>query len=263
MSGISTLNLNKPMRPGIQRAPTSTNLSRPLPIHRLEGKVAFITGGGGKVGVETAGRLLIEGANVALIDIDQPALEAAVPVLKAAIPTGVPLESRLLTIAADATKELDIEACVKKTLQRFGKIDCALLNAGERDDSKSLFDTTEEDWDKIMTTNAKSGTFSSGILDLSCADIITQPSLASNTLPASSAPNAMAAPSSYAPASPGCRVFRAKSPTPPRNLPYAALRSPPPKNWANTASASTRSTHQSSIRAQGSRRAGARRICAN
>ncbi|KAH7356151.1 hypothetical protein BKA66DRAFT_428731 [Pyrenochaeta sp. MPI-SDFR-AT-0127] len=156
MNGISTLNLNKPMRPGLERAPTSTNLTRPLPIHRLEGKVIFITGGGGKIGVETAGRLLIEGANVALIDIDQPALEAAVPVLKAAIPTGVPLESRLLTIAADATKESDVEACVKKTVQRFGKLDAALLNCSEREESKSLFEVTEQDWDTIMTINAKS-----------------------------------------------------------------------------------------------------------
>jgi hypothetical protein len=156
-SGISTLNLNKPARPGIERAPTSTNLTRPLPIHRLDGKVALITGGGGKVGVETAGRLLIEGANVALIDINQQSLEVAVPVLKAAIPTGVPLESRLLTIAADATNEADVEACVKKTVQRFGRLDCALLNAGERDSSKSLFDTTAEDFESIMTTNAKSG----------------------------------------------------------------------------------------------------------
>ncbi|KAH8726241.1 hypothetical protein GQ44DRAFT_651218 [Phaeosphaeriaceae sp. PMI808] len=156
MPGIATLNLNKPVHPGIERAPTSTNLTRPLPIHRLEGKVALITGGGGKVGVETAGRLLIEGANVALIDIDQRSLEAAVPVLKAAIPTGVPLESRLLTIAADATKESDVEACVKKTVQRFGRVDCALLNAGEREESKSLFDTMEEDYENIMNTNAKS-----------------------------------------------------------------------------------------------------------
>jgi NAD(P)-dependent dehydrogenase (short-subunit alcohol dehydrogenase family) len=160
MSGLSILNLNKPARPGIQRAPTSTNLTRPLPIHRLEGKVAFITGGGGKVGVETAGRLLIEGANVALIDIDQTSLEAAVPVLKAAIPTGVPLESRLLTIAADVTIEEDVEACVKKTVQRFNRLDCALLNAGEREETKSLFDTTAEDFEKIMNTNAKSGTAS-------------------------------------------------------------------------------------------------------
>jgi NAD(P)-dependent dehydrogenase (short-subunit alcohol dehydrogenase family) len=156
-SGISTLNLNKPARPGIERAPTSTNLSRPLPIHRMEDKVIFITGGGGKVGVETAGRLLIEGANVALIDNNKESLEVAVPVLKAAIPTGVPLESRLLTIVADATKEADVDACVKKTVQRFGRLDCALLNAGERDESKSLFDTTEEDFEAIMNTNVKSG----------------------------------------------------------------------------------------------------------
>lgn len=160
MNGISTLNLNKVVRPGLERAPTSMNLARPLPIHRLEGKVALIIGGGGKIGIETAGRLLVEGANVALVDIDQESLEGAVPVLKAAIPTGVPLESRLLTIAADATIEADVEACVKKTVQRFGKLDCAVLNAGERDASKSLFDTKEEDYDRIMSTNVKSGEFS-------------------------------------------------------------------------------------------------------
>ncbi|KAJ4370441.1 hypothetical protein N0V83_004959 [Neocucurbitaria cava] len=157
MNGISTLNLNKPVRPGIGRAPTSTNLTRPLPIHRLDGKVVFITGGGGKIGVETAGRLLVEGANVALIDNDQSSLEAAVPVLKAAIPTGVPLESRLLTIAADATKEVDVDACVKKTVQRFGKLDAALLNCSEREESGSLLELDEEQWDRIMTVNAKSG----------------------------------------------------------------------------------------------------------
>jgi len=154
--GISTLNLNKPVRPGIERAPTATNLSRPLPIHRLEGKVVFITGGGGKIGVESAGRLLVEGATVALIDINQPALEAAVPVLRAAIPTGVPLESRLLTIVADATKEADVVACVQKCIQRFGRLDAALLNCSEREDNKSLLETQEQDWDRIMLINAKS-----------------------------------------------------------------------------------------------------------
>lgn len=154
---ISTLNLNKSVRPGIQRAPTSTDLTRPLPLHRLAGKVVIITGGGGKIGVESAGRLLIEGANVALIDINQLALEAAVPVLRAAIPTGTIIESRILTIAADATNEADVEACVQKCVQRFGKLDAALLNCSEREDHTSLFDMKEEDWDRIMNVNAKSG----------------------------------------------------------------------------------------------------------
>ncbi|KAI4608485.1 uncharacterized protein J4E87_007314 [Alternaria ethzedia] len=155
-AAISTLNLNKPPRPGMERAPTSTNLTRPLPIQRLEGKVVMITGGGGKVGVESAGRLLIEGCNVALIDIDQTALEVAVPVLKAAIPTGIPIESRLLTIVADATKEPDVEACAKKVVQRFERLDAALLNCCHRGESKSIFDVTEDDFDRIMTINAKS-----------------------------------------------------------------------------------------------------------
>jgi NAD(P)-dependent dehydrogenase (short-subunit alcohol dehydrogenase family) len=160
MAGIATLNLNKAPRPGMERAPTSTNLTRPMPIQRLEGKVVFITGGGGKVGVESAGRLLVEGCNVALVDINQQALEAAIPVLKAAIPTGTPVESRLLTIVADATKEADIEASVKKCLQRFDKLDAAVLNCCERGESKSIFDITEDDFDRIMGINAKSGTFS-------------------------------------------------------------------------------------------------------
>ena len=95
--------------------------------------------------------------SIALIDIDQGALEAAVPVLKAAIPTGSPIESRLLTIVADATKEPDVEACAKKVVQRFERLDAALLNCCHRGESKSIFDVTEDDFDRIMTNNAKSG----------------------------------------------------------------------------------------------------------
>jgi len=158
-SEFSILNMHKPIRPGLERAPTSINLAKPLPRLRLDGKVALIIGGGGKVGVETAGRLMVEGANVALVDIDQPALEGAIGVLKAAIPTGVPIESRLLTMVADATIEADIEACVKKTLQRFDRLDCALLSAGERDENKSIFETTEEEYEKTMAVNVKSAFF--------------------------------------------------------------------------------------------------------
>jgi NAD(P)-dependent dehydrogenase (short-subunit alcohol dehydrogenase family) len=158
-SEFSILNMHKPIRPGLERAPTSINLAKPLPRLRLDGKVALIIGGGGKVGIETAGRLMVEGANVALVDIDQPALEGAIGVLKAAIPTGVPIESRLLTMVADATIEADIEACVKKTLQRFDRLDCALLSAGERDENKSIFETTEEEYEKTMSVNVKSAFF--------------------------------------------------------------------------------------------------------
>lgn len=156
-SGIIVPNMHAPVRPGMERAPTSMALNKPLSRLRLDGQVALIFGGGGKIGIETAGRLLVEGATVAIVDIDQPALQGAIPVLRAALPTGVPIESRLLTIAADATIEEDVEACVKKTLQRFDRLDIALLNAGVRDEAKSLFDQTEEDYEHIMSVNVKSG----------------------------------------------------------------------------------------------------------
>ena len=155
-SGIIVPNMNKAVRPGMERAPTSMALNKPLSRLRLDGQVAIIFGGAGKIGIETAGRLLVEGATVAIVDIDQPALESAIPVLRAALPTGAPIESRLLTLAADATIEEDVEACVKKCLQRFDRLDIALLNAGVRDEAKSLFDQTEEDYDHVMNVNVKS-----------------------------------------------------------------------------------------------------------
>jgi NAD(P)-dependent dehydrogenase (short-subunit alcohol dehydrogenase family) len=108
-------------------------LNKPLSRLRLDGQVAIIFGGAGKIGIETA-----------------------IPVLRAALPTGAPIESRLLTLAADATIEEDVEACVKKCLQRFDRLDIALLNAGVRDEAKSLFDQTEEDYDHVMNVNVKS-----------------------------------------------------------------------------------------------------------
>jgi NAD(P)-dependent dehydrogenase (short-subunit alcohol dehydrogenase family) len=42
-------------------------------------------------------------------------------------------------------------------VQRFQKLDAALLNCCHRGESKSIFDVTEDDFDRIMTINAKSG----------------------------------------------------------------------------------------------------------
>jgi NAD(P)-dependent dehydrogenase (short-subunit alcohol dehydrogenase family) len=135
-------------------------LNGPLPVFRLSGKVAIITGGGGSIGVETARRLLREGANVSLVDIDADALKAAVNVLQNVLSTGEYMQSRVLTIVADVTLGKDVEAYTKRTVHTFGRLDCVFLGAGipfVAHGAKTILETTEEDYERIMPLNIKSG----------------------------------------------------------------------------------------------------------
>lgn len=143
--------------PILQRNPTG-HFRVPLATHRLAGKVALITGGGGKIGIETAARLIREGANVTLLDISFDALEKAVEALKDAIYTGEITSSRILTVVGDATVEADVSDAIRRTLRMYKKLDIAFLNAGISYEATSLLDTTEEDYERIMKSNVKSGT---------------------------------------------------------------------------------------------------------
>ncbi|KAI8214285.1 Levodione reductase [Colletotrichum sp. SAR 10_76] len=126
-----------------------------LPSQRLLGKVVLVTGAGGSIGLETAARLLQEGANLGLVDISSDALERAVSQLKVYIP-GETIENRILTVTADVTSEKAVEQYTTKIASHFQRLDCAFLNAGVSYTSTSIFDTTEETYDRIMQVNVKS-----------------------------------------------------------------------------------------------------------
>lgn len=158
--------LNTPGTPGIGVEPLNTpRLQRnptgyfrvPLATHRLAGKVAFITGGGGKIGVETAARLIREGANVTLMDISFEALEEALVSLKDAIYTGEIATSRILTVVGDASKDEDVINAVERTMKMFKRLDIAFLNAGVSYKATPLLETSEDDYDHVMGINVKSG----------------------------------------------------------------------------------------------------------
>lgn len=137
---------------------TSTHIIPPTGLvpQRHKGKVVLITGAGGAIGLQTATRLLQEGANLSLIDISPDALEAARFELSTHINSS-DLDSRVLTYRADVTLEKEVEAFVEQTVQKFGRFDCAFLNAGISYSSTSLFDTTEETYERMMNVNVKSG----------------------------------------------------------------------------------------------------------
>jgi NAD(P)-dependent dehydrogenase (short-subunit alcohol dehydrogenase family) len=133
------------------------SLVEALPTRRLAGKVILITGAAGAIGLESSKRLLLEGASLSLIDINVEGLAKAVNNLKEWLPSEESLGSRILQIAADVTITDEVDAFVKRTVNTFGRLDCAFLNAGISYASMPIFDTTDESFDRVMNVNVKSG----------------------------------------------------------------------------------------------------------
>lgn len=89
----------------------------------FEGKVALVTGAGTGNGEAIAERLLAGGASVVLVS---RRIEPVESVSKRIDPKG----ARTLAIEADVRDPIAMEAAVKRTIERFGKLDLAVNNAG-------------------------------------------------------------------------------------------------------------------------------------
>jgi NAD(P)-dependent dehydrogenase (short-subunit alcohol dehydrogenase family) len=112
----------------------------------LKDKVAVITGGAGLNGLGfTAARMLAEqGARVAILD-----LAGANPAAAAA-----ELGPQHIGVVADVTDKASCEAAAREVLQRLGRIDVLLNNAGVTQPRKTL-DITAEDYDRVMDVSLR------------------------------------------------------------------------------------------------------------
>jgi gluconate 5-dehydrogenase len=122
-----------------------------LDAFKLDGRVAFISGGGGAIGSALAVALGSAGAKVAVSDIAQASAEAAAERVRA-----VGAES--LAVVGDITNESEAERIVGSIVERFGRLDI-LVNAVGGGAGKVLFDAQEyprEAWDWIMEINLRS-----------------------------------------------------------------------------------------------------------
>jgi NAD(P)-dependent dehydrogenase (short-subunit alcohol dehydrogenase family) len=105
----------------------------------VKNKVAVVTGGASGIGLALSTRFVREGAQVVLSDLTQEASER-----KAA-------DIGALAVAADVAREQDIEHLVETTVERFGRIDLLVSNAGIGIDGG--LDTPTDKWQKIININ--------------------------------------------------------------------------------------------------------------
>jgi gluconate 5-dehydrogenase len=122
-----------------------------LDTFRLDGRVAYVSGGGGAIGSALAGALATAGARITIGEISPERAEAAAECVRLA-------GGECLAIASDATKEEDAERVVKATLERFGRLDI-VVNAVGGGAGKVLFDAEaypRDAWDWIMELNLRS-----------------------------------------------------------------------------------------------------------
>ena len=112
----------------------------------LASRVALVTGGGSGIGAATARRLASEGAHVVVADLDATSAMAMADELGSRdIARGV---------AIDVSSKDAVQAAVDEAVLAFGGVDILINNAG-LSISKSLLETTENDWDLQHDVMAK------------------------------------------------------------------------------------------------------------
>ncbi|WCK53236.1 SDR family oxidoreductase [Aneurinibacillus sp. Ricciae_BoGa-3] len=114
---------------------------------KLAGKVAVVTGAGSGIGEAIAKRLSAEGATVAICDIDEAGGKRVVQEIEEH-------GSQAEFFRLDVTKEKEVQAIVETVAREYQKIDIMVNNAGVGK-AGTVLEQTEEDWDLMMSVNAK------------------------------------------------------------------------------------------------------------
>lgn len=114
---------------------------------RLQNKKAIVTGGAGGIGRATCLALAAEGAAVAVVDLNAEAAEAVAAEIRDSGGTAV-------AVAADVSREPDIERVVATAVQEFGGVDVVFNNAGiiRR---QTAVEIEVDEWDLVFGVNVR------------------------------------------------------------------------------------------------------------
>ena len=117
-------------------------------MSEFTGKVALITGGNAGIGRATAIEFAQHGAKVVITGRREKEGHEVIAEIKA-------LGGEAIFAKTDVSKESDVKAMIERTLETFGRLDCAFNNAGIEETLTPLSNQTEETYDQIMDINVK------------------------------------------------------------------------------------------------------------
>ena len=160
-------------------------LQRMPPPKPLATRIALVTGAASGIGKAVAHRLVAEGAVVAVADL---ALEDA---QRAAEEMGGP--DVAVGVQVDVSDAAAVRSAIEQTLLAFGGLDLVVNNAG-LSLSKSLLETTEEDWDRQHDVMAK-GSF---LVSKAAAAVLAEQGLGGDIVYISSKNSVVAGPNNIA-----------------------------------------------------------------
>jgi len=113
---------------------------------RLKGKVAIITGAGSGLGRASAILFAGESAKVVVAANREKDGEQTVKMIKE-------VGGDAILARVDVTKATDVEKAIKAAVDKYGKLDIMLNNAGTPGPGKLVADLTEEEWNRVISVN--------------------------------------------------------------------------------------------------------------
>ena len=115
---------------------------------QFEGKVALVTGGNSGIGKATAIMFAEEGAKVVITARRVPEGEQTVDEIRKA-------GGEAIFVKTDVSVEAEVEAMVSKTVEAYGRLDCAFNNAGVGSAGGLIHESTSDEWDYVNDINLK------------------------------------------------------------------------------------------------------------
>ena len=117
-------------------------------MFNFAGRVVVVTGAAGNLGRAVALAFLSAGASLVLVDRKTDRLQRLFPDL-------VDSPNHLFATSVDVTDPASVEAMVRSAIERFGRIDVLANTVGGYHGGVPTYATSLEDWDRMLTLNAR------------------------------------------------------------------------------------------------------------